>query len=394
VPQRPQPERDAINPFTVTFVGSLQEGKGVLEVLKTAKILKDQGHGSRFNFRIVGKWFSDEFEAQTRRMHEECELEGLVELVGQLTGDAKWDAYYNSDVFFFPTHYASEATPIVIMEALGAGLHILSTEWAGIPNMLDGCQSATLHPVRSPDLYATSLIRLAEDPNQAARDFDHSREFYQNHFVPSRFIERVNHAFLKVSNAKASPAADALERRPCQRISPTHSVVWPPDMRPFLITRNPTRPYWIFPNVKPCRLMILLATNSMIKIITLPSNAAMPGRMAFPSPDEIHHAISQIPPKRDQGVQMVGHDQGHLHPPTAFLVVKFHRIKQLTHHLRIRQRGLTAFFAVDRDEKCRVIRNPNRRTMRPPSGLTNGHGVMIHWKNSNCIRPMSKRILA
>jgi hypothetical protein len=30
--------------------------------------------------------------------------------------------------------------------------------------------------------------------------------------------------------------------------------------------------------------------------------------------------------------------------------------------------------------------------MRPPSGLTIGHGVVGHWKNSNCIRPMSKRI--
>jgi hypothetical protein len=89
--------------------------------------------------------------------------------------------------------------------------------------------------------------------------------------------------------------------------------------------------------------MILLATNSMIKIITLPSDAAMPRRMAFPSPDEIHHAISQIPPKGDQRVQMVGHDQGQLHPPTPFLLVKFHRLKQMAHHRRIRQRGLTAF---------------------------------------------------
>jgi glycosyltransferase involved in cell wall biosynthesis len=226
VPQRPQPERDAINPFTVTFVGSLQEGKGVLEVLKTAKILKDQGHGGRFNFRIVGKWFSDEFEAHTRKLHGEWQLEELVELVGQLTGEAKWDAYYNSDVFFFPTHYASEATPIVIMEALGAGLHILSTEWAGIPNMLDGCQSATLHPVRSPELYAASLIKLVDDSERAMRDFNHSQNFYQEKFLPMRFIERVNGAFLKVSNTKAfqelgkaahdaSPAADALERRPC-----------------------------------------------------------------------------------------------------------------------------------------------------------------------------------
>ena len=219
VPQRPQPKRLANAPFTVTFVGSLQEGKGVIEVLKTAKILKDQGLGGRFNFRIVGKWFSDEFEAQTRRMHEEWQLEELVELVGQLTGDAKWDAYYKSDVFFFPTHYASEATPIVIMEALGAGLHILSTEWAGIPNMLDGCQSATLHPVRSPELYAASLIKLVDDSERATRNFEHSQNFYREKFLPMRFIERVNGAFIQVSSTKAlqelGNATDALERRPC-----------------------------------------------------------------------------------------------------------------------------------------------------------------------------------
>jgi glycosyltransferase involved in cell wall biosynthesis len=200
VPNRPRPVRQSNAPFTATFVGSLQEGKGVLEVMKTAKILKNQGHGDRFLFRVIGKWFSEEFESQARQMHRDMELEGLVELVGQLTGDAKWDAYYESDVFFFPTHYASEATPIVVMEALGAGLHILSTEWAGIPSMLEGCPSATLLPIKSPDLYASSLIRLAEDHSRAERDFDHSREFYQKNFVPSRFIKRVNQAFLKVSS--------------------------------------------------------------------------------------------------------------------------------------------------------------------------------------------------
>jgi glycosyltransferase involved in cell wall biosynthesis len=187
----------------VTFVGSLQEGKGVLEVLKTAKILKDLGFGERFNFRIVGKWFSDEFEVQARKMHKDLELEGMVDLVGQLTGDLKWDAYYESDVFFFPTHYASEATPIVIMEALGAGLHILSTEWAGIPKMLEGCKAATLHPVRSPNLYAASLIKLASDDERAMRDFTHAQAFYQQHFLPSRFIGRVNNAFLEVNKADA-----------------------------------------------------------------------------------------------------------------------------------------------------------------------------------------------
>ncbi len=258
------------------------------------------------------------------------------------------------------------------------------------------CQRSSLHPRQGPFSERSACkCNIDAGAKSSSRTLWKSVPAKEPYFTLGRDLSPKGPLCKCYVDAGAkSSSTDALERRPCQRISPTHSVVWPPDMRPFLITCNPTRPYWIFPNVKPCRLMILLATNSMIKIITLPSDAAMPGRMAFPSPDEIHHAISRIPPKRDQGVQMVGHDQGQLHPPTAFLVVKFHRIKQLTHHLRIRQRGLTAFFAVDRDEKCRVIRNPNRRTMRPPSGLTNGHGVMSHWKNSNCIRPMSKRILA
>ena len=168
---------------------------------------------------------------------------------------------------------------------------------------------------------------------------------------------------------------------------------WPPDMWPFLIICDQARPHWVFPNIKPRRLMILLAADSMIKIITLPANAAMPGRMAFPSPNEIHHAISRIPAKRDQGVQMVGHDQSQLDPPSTFFMVKCHRLKQLACHCWIVQRCLPSFFAVDRDEKCRVSGDPNRRTMRPPPGLTNGHGVIGHWKSSNCIRRMSKRIL-
>jgi glycosyltransferase involved in cell wall biosynthesis len=278
VPNRPKPERQPNSPFIATFVGSLQEGKGVLEVMKTAKALKDQGHGNRFLFRIVGKWFSDEFEAQARKMHREMGLEELVELVGQLTGDAKWDAYYKSDVFFFPTHYASEATPIVIMEALGAGLHILSTEWAGIPSMLKGCKSSTLNPVKSPDLYAESLIRLAEDPNRAARDFDHSRAFYQNHFVPSRFIERVNHAFLKVSNINPSPAADALERRPCLEdasstsmfdvgcsmldVSPSHPSVSLSDLSVLAVNSSSSSQYNIQNSTPKINLSIYLADQN------------------------------------------------------------------------------------------------------------------------------------
>jgi glycosyltransferase involved in cell wall biosynthesis len=187
----PEPGR-----ITALFVGSLQEGKGVSEIFKTASILKKQGREQDFKFRIVGKWFSQDFENDIRHMRAELQLEDMVELVGQLTGDDKWQAYAQADVFFFPTHYAAEATPIVLMEALGMGLPVLSTQWAGIPAMLEGCETAWLLPIRSPEQYAKALEDLHTRRHESSEMQHASRAFYQEKFLPERFIERVGNAFL------------------------------------------------------------------------------------------------------------------------------------------------------------------------------------------------------
>lgn len=195
VPDLPRPPRDFSKPYEALFVASLQEGKGLLEILRTAAILKRQGKQDAFRFRIVGRWFSGEFEKEARALHSELGLETMVEFSGQLTGEDKWQAYLDADVFFFPTHYASEATPIVLMEALGMGLPVVSTRWAGIPAMLEGCGTARLLPVRSPEAYAETLLELSSRNESADETAVQSRAFYRNHFLPGRFIERVADAF-------------------------------------------------------------------------------------------------------------------------------------------------------------------------------------------------------
>ena len=199
-------------PLTLLFVGSLQEGKGVLDVLRTADHLKRRGRAGEVRFRIVGRWFSAEFEKEAREMHRELGLEDLVEFVGELTGEAKWQAYREADVFFFPTHYASEATPIVIMEALGMGLPVLSTEWAGIPAMLRGCRTATLLPVEAPELYAA---RIEGYLDEAGADGASSRSFYEEHYLPERFVERVEAA---LHEAAAGRAREGRRGRPVLRL--------------------------------------------------------------------------------------------------------------------------------------------------------------------------------
>ena len=187
--------RPANSPLTVLFVGSLQEGKGVIEILRTAASLRQQGREQDFNFRLVGKWFSKEFENEMHQLRLDLDLVSMVEFCGQLLADAKWSAYAAADVFFFPTHYTSEATPIVLMEALGVGLPIISTQWAGIPAMLEGCETACLLPIQSPERYAAALTRLYSSNSDHGQTVEASRSFYQKHFLPRRFVERVEWAF-------------------------------------------------------------------------------------------------------------------------------------------------------------------------------------------------------
>lgn len=232
VPEMRRGERSATEPTRVLFVGSLQEGKGVLEVLRTAAALKKSGRKQDFRFQIVGKWFSTEFEALATSLYTELGLGGMVEFSGQLTGSEKWDAYARADIFFFPTHYESEASPIVLMEALGASLPVLSTKWAGIPAMLEGCRSARLLPIRSPQLYAEEL-RIFRDGGWGTEPLNaSSRDFYMARFRPDRFVERICSAFLRAAkieqqedlvSCSRTGLADRVEPRTQERS--THRLV-------------------------------------------------------------------------------------------------------------------------------------------------------------------------
>ena len=234
VPAIARPPLQPGAPFTALFVGSLQEGKGVLEILRTAAELKARGREADFRFRVVGKWFSEDFRKEALECRSQLGVEGMVDFPGQITGDEKWRTYGTADVFFFPSHYASEATPIVLMEALGAGLPILSTQWAGIPAMLDGCGSAVLLPVRSPSLYADALLDFHKGWNRDSGGVEAAREFYRGNFLPERFVGRVREAFEIVLANQGSG------RLPCAEETPgTGGQAAPVIISAYLADQNP-----------------------------------------------------------------------------------------------------------------------------------------------------------
>ena len=196
-------------PLRALFVGSLQEGKGILEIVRTAAILKRAGKTGRLKLVIVGRWFSKNFRLQTERLVEELDVADTVELAGELTGDNKWQAYREADIFFFPSHYRSEASPIVLMEALGAGLPIVSTKWRGIPTLLEGCDSSWLLPPNDPEAYARTLIELDGRRAEFTQFAKLSRDFYEERYRPEHFTGRIEQALQRIWPIPQAAPADA-----------------------------------------------------------------------------------------------------------------------------------------------------------------------------------------
>lgn len=193
-----RPVRERGSKLKVLFVGSLQEGKGILEIVKTATWLKKLGQDSDFEFLVVGKWYSDSFKSQTEQMVKEQSLEEVVKFPGEVTGDEKWDLYERADIFFFPSHYGSEASPIVLMEALGAGLPIITTRWRGIPKMLQGCESAEILPVHRPELYGQALVELSNRRQDFPKLSEASREFYEGRYQNKHYLGRIEASLHKM----------------------------------------------------------------------------------------------------------------------------------------------------------------------------------------------------
>lgn len=185
-------------PLRALFVGSLQEGKGVLEIIRTAAILKKQGKGERIQFVIVGRWFSEEFRHETEKLVAELDVADTVDLAGELTGYTKWQAYQDADLFFFPSHYQSEASPIVLMEALGAGLPILTTQWRGIPALLEGCDSSWLRPPNDPAAYAEVLLELDGRRAEFTKFAEISREYFDSRYQPEHYTGRIERALQRI----------------------------------------------------------------------------------------------------------------------------------------------------------------------------------------------------
>ncbi|MGG3625219.1 glycosyltransferase family 4 protein [Bacillus gobiensis] len=124
----------------VLYLSNFIRSKGYPEVLEMAKLEKEQvtsGAEKRLHFDFAGKFFEDSDREFFESYIKENELQEFITYHGIVGGQQKKDLLKQCDIFMLLTKYPNEGQPISILEAMGNGMVIVTTNHAGIPDIVE-----------------------------------------------------------------------------------------------------------------------------------------------------------------------------------------------------------------------------------------------------------------
>lgn len=121
--------------INLLFLSNLFPQKGIINVIHIFK--KIEIRFPDIKLFIVGGFPYRNTKKKVARLIEKYNLKEKVILKGPKYGKNKALEYTNADIFVYPTSFSQECFPLVILEAMQAGLPIISTDEGAIPEIIE-----------------------------------------------------------------------------------------------------------------------------------------------------------------------------------------------------------------------------------------------------------------
>lgn len=119
--------------FTVGFMGYYDQHKGLDLFVETIRIANE--NNVLIRGMAVGPVYDVTFFKQVRANAPQC-----IEFLPPVYGLDKEKFFESIDVLLFPSKYANEAEPLVVHDALAAGVNVIATDVGCLPAVLQGIE--------------------------------------------------------------------------------------------------------------------------------------------------------------------------------------------------------------------------------------------------------------
>jgi glycosyltransferase involved in cell wall biosynthesis len=195
VPPMPvRPRRAPNGVCRILYVGKLRSEKGLVELLEalSSARLKD----AAWTLTLVGSGDRSRFESLAKARG----LADRVSFTGWLEAEAVKRALGAADVFVLPSHY--EGLPFGILEALSAGLAIVTTRVGALPEILRDGESALLVPRADTAALEEALFRVVMDEGLRTRLSAGALALYEAQFTIAHFTAAIEAQYALTMRAR------------------------------------------------------------------------------------------------------------------------------------------------------------------------------------------------
>lgn len=146
----------------VLWLSNLFGRKGIAEFVEAMPELRDRHPDAQIT--IAGEWETPELQKKVLAFVEAHRLQPYLEFVGRVGPDQRIKLLKSHDVFVLPA-VRPEGMPMSILEAMSAGLAVVSTRQGAIPDLvIEGKTGSLVNP--TPKEIASSLDSLLADPGR------------------------------------------------------------------------------------------------------------------------------------------------------------------------------------------------------------------------------------
>ncbi|WP_275658269.1 glycosyltransferase family 4 protein [Vibrio sp. Isolate25] len=171
----------------ISFLGRVGERKGIQDLLTAMVRVKQQCPNVKL---LIG---GDGEVEKYRAMARDLGLEAQVEFLGWVSGQHKLDVLQRTQIYCLPSY--NEGFPMGVLEAMSAGIAVVSTYAGGIPDAIANGKEGLLVDAGDADALADALIELLNNQEMNQYYTQNAKQKFDEHFSVQAIIPQVQRIY-------------------------------------------------------------------------------------------------------------------------------------------------------------------------------------------------------
>lgn len=179
--------------FRILFLANLMDNKGIIDLVDACLLLHLRN--IEFELCLFGSWIEQETKDYCIAVLNKNNINYKV--IPSEESPNKMQYLVDSDVFVFPPR-APEGHPWVLVEAMAAGLPIISTDQGAIVESVLENKNGFIVDTRAPEQIAEKILFFIKNEDERKQYGESSRQLYENSFSENNMVKNLSIVFNQI----------------------------------------------------------------------------------------------------------------------------------------------------------------------------------------------------